>query len=398
MASPDEISVKEVPAPTKDGEVEKAGEQRQVEVQKVSTLRSVSLDVVGVESVNKEAKKRRTYKKWSEKEEVIVHGIVDNHRTNPETSNMGLMELDRFSVTKLADAGFFRTQLGVSSFRGRKSSKPDYNPVVDLVANMPESIRSMEANYKPSASVAREPVRRPSTVVSQSATSLQEWNTLSKLKNSPYALNGKRNYGDFNGDLARERANAATTATWKPQAQASSMGTNGVFDPAINQQGFLMTPGSKSCEVSKSQIEMGLNMLPPSNRMCVTNGSRGNPIEARNDPLLGQPQSESDRIEQARVSIVSLGKKLLGAMTMQGAHENIAMTHANIAMAHEARRKEAEKLAVEFKKRAQAQRDEIARIQTLNPELKHYDVCSSPEIEEDMRIFELELKNNPVFQ
>lgn len=147
-----------------------------------------------------------------------------------------------------------------------------------------------------------------------------------------------------------------------------------------------MTPGSKSCEVSKTRIEMGLNMLPPSKRMCVTNGSKGNPIEARDDPLLGQPQSESDRIEQARVSIVSLSKRLLGAMTVQAAHENNAMTY-------EARRKEAEKQAVECKKRAQAQRDEIVRIQILNPELKNYDAFSSPEIEEDMRIFELEIKN-----
>lgn len=68
---------------------------------------------------------------------------------------------------------------------------------------------------------------------------------MSKLKNSPYALNGKRSYGAFNGDLARERANAATAAAWKPQAQASSMGTNGVFDPAINVPFFILKFGQQ---------------------------------------------------------------------------------------------------------------------------------------------------------
>ncbi|TEY79717.1 hypothetical protein BOTCAL_0042g00170 [Botryotinia calthae] len=379
MASPDEVSVEEVPASTKDGEVEKADEQRQVEVGKVSTLRSVSLDAAGVKSVNQEAKKRRTQTKWSEKEEGILQGIIDNRKTNPETSNMGLMELDGYVVTKLADAGFFRTQLGVTGFRGRKQFKPDYNPVVDLVANMPESIRSMEANYEPFASIAREPVRRPSTVASQSATSLQEWNTLSKLKNSPYALNCKRSYGDFNGDLAGERTNAATAAAWKPQAQAYSMGTNG-------QQGFLMTSGSKSCEVAKTPIEMDLNMLPPSKRMRVTNGSKGNPVEARDDPLLSQPQSDSDRIEEARASMTNLAKTALRFMTVQTEHENIAMIH-------EMRRKEAEKLAAEFKKRTEEKFKEILRMRTLSPELMDYNVFSDPELQDYKLVLNPELKD-----
>ncbi|TGO58955.1 hypothetical protein BCON_0049g00080 [Botryotinia convoluta] len=388
MAPSDETFVREVPAPTKDAEVEKADEQKHAEEEDVPTLRSPSLDDIGDKNVNQgvnqeinqelnqevnqKVKKRRAYTKWSKKEEKIVRDIIDNHKANPETSKMDLKELDRYSVTKLAEAGFVRTEVGVTGFRGRKHCKVDYSKVCDLVANMPESIRAMEAraNYKKVAANASEPVRRRSAVASQSATSSQEWDTLSKIKNSQFALNGKRNYEVYNGGLAGDStnaANAAAAAAQKPQVQACSMGTNSVFNPVTNVpfQGFLTTPGSKSCEVAKTQSKIGLNMPPASKRMCVTNNSKENPIEIRDDSPLGQPQSESDRIEQARASIAGLEKMTLSCI-------EIKMWCEKIAMEHEARRKEAAEWVAEFTKKTVEKVDEILRIQNLNPELRDY--------------------------
>ncbi|KAF7886864.1 uncharacterized protein EAF02_003511 [Botrytis sinoallii] len=288
MAPPDETSVKEVPALAKNAEVEKADEHKHAEEEDVLTLRSPNLDVIGVKNVNQEVnqgvnqelnqevnrkvnqevnqkvnrkvKKRLPYTKWSEKEQEIVRDIIDNHKSNPETSRMTLGELDIYSVKKLAEAGFIRTG----------------SAVCDLVANMPESIRAMEAreDSKKSATVASEPFRRRSTVPFQSATSLQEYDTLSKMKNSQFALNGKRNYESYNGDPAVDSTNATNAAAarnrkhrhvpWRPTAHLTHRASKRLLDP---------------------------------NPMKLAR-DKETPVAIRNDSPLGQPQSESDRVNK----------------------------------------------------------------------------------------------------
>ncbi|TGO88567.1 hypothetical protein BPOR_0154g00070 [Botrytis porri] len=389
MAPPDQTSVKEAQAPTKDAEAEK---------EDVSTLRSPSLYNNGVGDVNQElnrrlnkeanrgvnqqvnqgVKKRPLYKQWSKREETIVQDIIDNHSTNPATSKMDFKELDRYSVKKLAEAGFVRTLLGVTDFRGRNLCKIDYSKVCDLVANMPESIRDMEAREGygnlpqwqailfvdevqslPRVQVSYESLFN--TNHSEPLASSQEWNTLSRIMNSQFARNGKRDYEEYNSGLAGEsstNAAAAAAATQKPQAQTFPMGTNG-------QQGFPKTPGTKSCEVAKMQSETGLNMPPASKRMCVTNNSKENPIEIRDDSPLSQSQSESDRIELARGSIANLEKMTLSCL-------EIKMWCEMSAVEYEAKSKEAVEMAAKYKKKAIEKLDEILKIHRLNPEFKDY--------------------------
>ncbi|KAF7918386.1 hypothetical protein EAE99_008982 [Botrytis elliptica] len=485
MAPPDETSVKEVPALTKDAEVEKADEHKHAEEEDVPTLRSPNLDVIGVKNVNQEVnqgvnqelnqevnrkvnrkfnqevnrnvRKRLPYTKWSEKEEEIVRDIIDNHKSNPETSRMTLGELDIYSVKKLAEAGFIRTASAVSFVRGKQHCKFDYSKVCDLVANMPESIRAMEAredseksatvaresirvmeageNSQKSATVASEPFRRRSTVPFQSATSLQEYDTLSKMKNSQFALNGKRIYESYNGDPAVDSTNAtnaaaAAAAARKPQAQACSMATNGAFNSVTNQQGFQTTSGSKSCEVRKRQSEMGLKMPPASKRMSVTNNSKETPVAIRNDSPLGQPQSESDRVEQARLEkarleharIEKVRAELAGikavflecyrakhwsemivgeydfrlkeaadeaadmaaeydsrrkeaadkAADMAAEYDSRRKEAANKAAEYNSRRKEAADKAADYTKQASENVDKMLELQKLNPEFEDY--------------------------
>ncbi|TGO76517.1 hypothetical protein BELL_0151g00070 [Botrytis elliptica] len=482
MAPPDETSVKEVPALTKDAEVEKADEHKHAEEEDVPTLRSPNLDVIGVKNVNQEVnqgvnqelnqevnskvnrkfnqevnrnfRKRLPYTKWSEKEEEIVRDIIENHKSNPETSRMTLGELDIYSVKKLAEAGFIRTASAVSFVRGKQHCKFDYSKVCDLVANMPESIRAMEArenskksatvaresirvmeageNSQKSATVASEPFRRRSTVPFQSATSLQEYDTLSKMKNSQFALNGKRIYESYNGDPAVDSTNAtnaaaAAAAARKPQAQACSMATNGAFN---SQQGFQTTSGSKSCEVRKRQSEMGLKMPPASKRMSVTNNSKETPVAIRNDSPLGQPQSESDRVEQARLEkarleharIEKVRAELAGikavflecyrakhwsemivgeydfrlkeaadeaadmaaeydsrrkeaadkAADMAAEYDSRRKEAANKAAEYNSRRKEAADKAADYTKQASENVDKMLELQKLNPEFEDY--------------------------
>ncbi|KAF7931507.1 uncharacterized protein EAE98_004243 [Botrytis deweyae] len=492
MAPPDETSVKEVPALTKDAEVEKADEHKHAEEEDVPTLRSPNLDVIGVKNVNQEVnqgvnqelnqevnrkvnrkfnqevnrnvRKRLPYTKWSEKEEEIVRDIIDNHKSNPETSRMTLGELDIYSVKKLAEAGFIRTASAVSFVRGKQHCKFDYSKVCDLVANMPESIRAMEAredseksatvaresirvmeagensqksatvaresirvmeageNSQKSATVASEPFRRRSTVPFQSATSLQEYDTLSKMKNSQFALNGKRIYESYNGDPAVDSANAtnaaaAAAAARKPQAQACSMATNGAFNSVTNQQGFQTTSGSKSCEVRKRQSEMGLKMPPASKRMSVTNNSKETPVAIRNDSPLGQPQSESDRVEQARIEKVRAELAGIKAVFLEcfrakhwsemivgeydfrlkeaadeaadmaaeydsrrkeaadkaAEYDSRRKEAANKAAEYNSRRKEAADKAADYTKQASENVDKMLELQKLNPEFENYD-------------------------
>lgn len=245
MAPPDETSVKEVLAPTKDAEVENADEHKCAEEEDVSTLRSSSLDDIGDEDANQEVnqrvnqelnresnqevneegnqevnqegnqevnqevdqevnrelnqelnqvvnqgvnqkvKKRLPCTHWSKEEKKIVRDIIDNHIISPETSKLSLGELDKYSVKKLAEAGFVRPESGVRFFRGKQPCEVDYSKVCDLVANMPESIRAMETrekceraavrareNCEKVAAKASEPVRRRSTVPFQSASEL----------------------------------------------------------------------------------------------------------------------------------------------------------------------------------------------------------------------------------
>ncbi|TGO15685.1 hypothetical protein BTUL_0037g00370 [Botrytis tulipae] len=343
MTPPDEASVKEVPALTKDAEVNKAGEQRLAEEEDVPTLRSSSLD-----------------------------NIVDKN-----TFRLSLGELDKYSVKKLAEAGFVRTESGVSFFRAKNPCRVDYSLVCDLVANMPESIRAMEAreNYERAAAKASEPVRRRSTVPFQSATSLQEWDTLSRIKNSRFAINGKRNYEEYNDGPAGDSTNtvsSAAAAARKPQAQANSTRTNG-------QQAFLTTSGSKSYEVAKTQSEMGLNMPSPSKRICVTNGSKENPIEIRDDSPSPQQQSESDRIGKSRASLAVLKNDLLDCFRIKHWSEKTVMlcetrlkNAAEMAAKYKKAAKDAAEMATEYTKVAKEKVDEIFRIQELNPEFRDF--------------------------
>lgn len=86
---------------------------------------------------------------------------------------------------------------------------------------------------------------------SKPLASSQEWDTLNRIKNSRFAINGKRNYEAYNDLPAEDSTNAANSAAaGKPQAQTYSMGTNGVFNQVTNvsfiilkldQQNFLLT-------------------------------------------------------------------------------------------------------------------------------------------------------------
>ncbi|KAF7956527.1 hypothetical protein EAE96_003863 [Botrytis aclada] len=403
MAPPDETSVKEVPAPTKDAAVEKADEQEQVEEEDSSTIRSTSPDNIGVNDVNQEVNQE------------VNQGSIRGSKSaviNTETSEMGLMELDTYIVRKLAEAGFVRTRIGASNLRRKNHCEVDYSKVCDLVANMPESIRAMETrenlersaakarepvhtiearkDYERSAAKAREPVRameareirersaakasepvrRRSTVFPQSVTSLQERDTLNKLKNSQFAINGKRNWGAFTGSPARESTNAATAtaaaaSARKPLARAYSRRINGVFHPVTNQQGFLKTSGSKSCEVAKTESDMGLNMSPPSKRVCVTKNRKENPIEIRDDSSLGQPQSETRRIELAGALLANLKEILMSCDRMKDLCGEVLKTL-------KVRSKEVEETVAEYHKKTVENVDEMFRIRNLNPEFEDY--------------------------
>ncbi|KAF7944872.1 uncharacterized protein EAE97_005505 [Botrytis byssoidea] len=417
MAPPDETSVNKVPAFTKDAEVEKADKQRLAEEEDVPTLRSSSLDNIvdknvnqelnqevnqGVnqqlnqrdnqevnkeisqginqelnrrvnQKINRKVKKRLTYTHWSKEEEKIVRDIIYNHKINPETFRLDLEELDKYTVKKLAEAGFVRTESGVSFFRVKHPCEVDYSLVCDLVANMPESISAMEERekYERAAANASEPVRIRSTIPFQSASSLQEWDTLSGIKNSRFAINGKRNYEEYNDGPAGDSTNtvssaaAAAAAARKSQAQANPTGTNGIFHPVTIQQAFLTTSGSKSYEVAKTQSEMVLNMPSPSKRMCVANGSKENPIEIRDDSPSPQQQSESDRIEKARASLADLKNDLLDCFRIKHWSEKTVMIC-------ETRLKDTAEMTAKYTKVAKEKVDEMFRIQELNPEFRDF--------------------------
>ncbi|TGO58202.1 hypothetical protein BOTNAR_0185g00080 [Botryotinia narcissicola] len=402
MTPPDETSVKEVPAPTKDAEVEKADEQRLAEEEDFPKLRSSSLDNIVNKNVNQElnqevnqgvnqelnrkVKKRFTYTHWSKEEEKIVRDIIYNHKINPETFRLDLGELDKYTVKKLAEAGFVRTESGVNFFRAKHPCKVDYSLVCDLVANMPESISAMEAreNYKRAAANASEPVRRRSTIPFQSATSLQKWDTLSGIKNSRFAINGKRNHEEYNDVPAGDSTNAASStaaaaaAAWKPQAQANPTGTNGVLHPVTNQA-FLTTARSKSYEVANTQSKMGSNMPSLSKRMCVTNGSKENPIEIRDDSPSPQQQSESDRIEKTRASLADLKNDLLDCFRIKYWSEKTVMIcetrlkdTAEMTAKYTKVAKDAAEMVAEYTKVAKDKVDEMFRIQELNPEFRDF--------------------------
>lgn len=60
---------------------------------------------------------------------------------------------------------------------------------------------------------------------------------MNRIKNSRFAINGKRDYEAYNDVPAEESTNAANSAaaaTRKLQALAHSMGTNGVFNQVTN--------------------------------------------------------------------------------------------------------------------------------------------------------------------